>query len=428
MPNRKQVAILRRGTEAWNEWRRGHSWAKVQLGRANLSGLALSRADLRGADLSTADLHEADLSGANLYKAKLAGADLYTADLHGADMRGAELGTANLSRTNLGGANLMGADLANANLRGADLSGAELVGADLSDANLSGANLAKANLGTAHFRHADLRKANLSEAKITWANLAAADLSEANLEAADLSGADLSSTILGETLLSDTNLKNAAGLDLCGHSGPSVLDHRTLEQSGELPVAFLRGCGLADWQIEAAKLHQPNLTLSEITGIVNRVEELRSTRPIQTTLLFISYSQADAQFVQRLENHLNANGLLYWRDRHDAPAGFLESIVVREMRRASVLLVLSKNSVNAEWLQHQAQEARKLAKGGRNRLLCPIAVDHSWENASWSQVLRNQIRGQEVADFADWKESSEFDAKLNLVLGKLELFHRGEHG
>ena len=420
------MAILRRGAEAWNEWRRGHSWAKVQLGRANLSGLALRRADLRGADLSTADLHEADLRGANLYKARLAGADLFTADLQGADLRGAELGTANLSRTNLGGANLMGADLANANLRGADLSGAELVGADLSDANLSGANLTKANLGTAHFRHADLRKANLSEAKVTWANLAAADLCEANLEAADLSGADLSSTTLGETLLSDTNLRDAAGLDACGHAGPSVLDHRTLEQSGELPNAFLRGCGLADWQIEAARLHQPNLTLSEITSIIHRVEELRSTRPIQTTPLFISYSQADAAFVEHVENHLNANGLLYWRDKHDGPAGFLESIVVREMRRATVLLVLSKNSINAEWLQHEAQEARKLAKGGRRRLLCPIAIDRSWESASWSQVLRNQIRSQEVANFADWRENPELDARIDRLIGKLELFHR-EH-
>lgn len=428
MPNKKQVAILRRGADAWNSWRRGHNWAKVDLGRANLSGLCLSHADLRGADLSTADLHETDLSGANLYKAKLSGADLYTANLHGADLRGATLGTANLSRTDLGGANLMGADLVNANLRGANLSKAELIGANLSEANLSGANLVKANLGTAQIRGADLRKANLSEAKVTWADLCAADLSQANLESADLSGADLNSTTLGETLFSDTNLKDAAGLDACGHSGPSVLDHRTLEQSGRLPATFLRGCGLADWQIEAAKLHQRDLSLAQINKIVSRVEELRSTRPIQTTLLFISYSEADAEFVGRVERHLNGNDLLYWRDQHDVPAGFLESIVVREMRRATVLVVLSKDSVEAEWLEYEAQEARKLAKSDKHRRLCPIAIDHSWQNCRWSQLLRNQLQAQEMADFSDWNESTEFEAKFDRLLGELDLFHREDRG
>ncbi len=422
MPNEEQLAILRRGVEAWNAWRREHSRIRIDLGRADLGGLDLKWIDFSGADLSTADLHETDLTGANLYKANLLGADLFTADLHEADLRGASLGTANLSRTNLGRANLIGAKLVNANLREANLREAELVGADLHRANLRGADLYKANLGTSDFREANLRRADLREARLSWANLGAADLCEANLGAADLSGANLCSTTLGETVLSDTNLKDAAGLEECGHSGPSVLDHRTLEQSGPLPLAFLRGCGLTDWQIEAAKLYKTDLSSADITEIIFRIEELRATRPIQVTNLFISYSQHDRRFVERLEQHLQDRGLLYWRDEHGAVTP-MESLAVREMKRATVLLVLSKKSVNSDWLEYEAQEARKLGGERERRLLCPIAVDDAWQRCKWSQVLRMQMRKHSVPDFSDWANGGDFEHKLDRFLSSLGLLY-----
>lgn len=423
MPNDEQLSILKQGVEVWNAWRKKNGRVRIDLGRANLGGLDLRWIDLSAADLSTADLHDTNLTGANLYKANLLGADLFTADLHEADLRSASLGTANLSRTNLGRANLIGAKLVNANLREANLREAEMVGADLHEANLRGADLYKANLGTADFRGANLRRADLREARLVWADLGAADLCEANLGAADLSGANLTSTTLGETVLSDTNLTDAAGLEHCGHSGPSVLDHRTLGQSGPLPIAFLRGCGLTEWQIEAAKLYKPDLSSAQITEIIYRIEELRATRPIQVMNLFISYSQADRQFVERLEQHLQERGLLYWRDEHGGVAGPLESLAVREMKRATVLLVLSSKSVNSDWLEYEAQEARKLDTGRARKLLCPIALDDAWKKCKWSQVLRMQMRKHGIPDFSDWPNGAHFEKKLDRFLESLGLLH-----
>ena len=37
---------------------------------------------------------------------------------------------------------------------------------------------------------------------------------------------------------------------LRAHEGPSIIDHRTLQRSGRLPLAFLRGCGLPDRLID----------------------------------------------------------------------------------------------------------------------------------------------------------------------------------
>lgn len=114
-----------------------------------------------------------------------------------------------------------------------NLSGANLSGAHLSRADLSGANLIEANLIGADLRSADLSRAHLSGAHLR------ADLNEADLSGANLRGAELN-----ETRFVKMSLINVLGLDACVHHGPSFLDHRTLALSRQLPLPFLRGCGL----------------------------------------------------------------------------------------------------------------------------------------------------------------------------------------
>jgi len=101
MANDEQVAILKKGVDAWKQWREKNpqlrpdlSWANLQ--RANLSWHDLKRAnlhgaDLSGADLTGADLHGADLSWANLKRANMRGADLHASTLIETDLTGADL-------------------------------------------------------------------------------------------------------------------------------------------------------------------------------------------------------------------------------------------------------------------------------------------------------------------------------------------------
>jgi uncharacterized protein YjbI with pentapeptide repeats len=89
------------------------------------------------------------------------------------------------------------------------------------------------------------RAANLSEANLIWADLDGANLSEAKLSGADLSGA-----VLFKTIFSNVDLTGVIGLETCNHKGPSTIDHRTLQISGQLPLPFLRGVGLPDRLIE----------------------------------------------------------------------------------------------------------------------------------------------------------------------------------
>jgi uncharacterized protein YjbI with pentapeptide repeats len=61
MADKKQLAILRRGSDAWNAWREQNPKVRVNLDRAPLSG-----ANLTGADLSKASLVDTNITAANL--------------------------------------------------------------------------------------------------------------------------------------------------------------------------------------------------------------------------------------------------------------------------------------------------------------------------------------------------------------------------
>ena len=129
MANQVQVELLHRGSDVWNEWRRQHLEANIDL-----SGAHLSKADLGFADLRRADLILATLRDANLTRADLRDANLYRANLRDANLR-----DANLSRANLRDANLSRATLDKTNLTDATLTHCAIYGISVWNVQLNGA-------------------------------------------------------------------------------------------------------------------------------------------------------------------------------------------------------------------------------------------------------------------------------------------------
>ncbi|HEY6327727.1 MAG TPA: pentapeptide repeat-containing protein [Blastocatellia bacterium] len=264
-----------------------------------------------------------DLSGADLAGVDLRGADLMRADLRNTNLRFMDLIYADLRNANLAEANLFGAKLANVNLSGAKLNYAFLTNADLTAATLNSASLRFADLSGTTLKNADLTAADLAGARLAQAYDGRDDVGSSQLADMDLTGATLDRTVLA-----GIDLSFVKGLDRVQHAGPSTIGIDTLYKSkGLIPDAFLKGCGLSDWEIELSRLHRPNLTNRETIDIFYGANHLKATQSVQTGSLFISYNHGDTAFINRLETALDRQGIRFWRDTRDATAGPLEKQV-----------------------------------------------------------------------------------------------------
>ena len=368
MADPEQLRILKeQGVQAWNDWR-------LQCGVLP----DLSRANLRDADLSDAHLGRVNLSGADLNRADLNRADLWSADLSEADLGEADLGRAILS----GGADL----------REAHLSRANLFQADLSDANLS-----RAYLGGA-----DLTGANLSEANLSGAYLGEANLSGAYLVQATLNGANLSAATLLETVFGDIDLSGCENLETIRHRGPSVVDIRTLQRSGTLPLAFLRGVGL------------PNRLIEYLPSLLGQA--------IQHYSCFISYSSKDNAFAHRLHADLQDKGVRCWFAPEDMKIGAkIRDTIDEAIRlRDKVLLVLSEASIASDWVEDEVDKAFEEERQRGGVVLFPVRLDDTVMETkeAWAAKLR---RSRNIGDFRAWKNHDAYQAALKRVLRDLQV-------
>ena len=123
MTSLSHVEILRRGPQAWNEWR-----AQNPAERPHLSNVALSLSERQWGPMHGGPINfkSAILPDASLRFASLLDADLQAADLTRADLVHARLDRANLKNAILKDAVLDHADFADAHLRRAILTGASL--------------------------------------------------------------------------------------------------------------------------------------------------------------------------------------------------------------------------------------------------------------------------------------------------------------
>ncbi|HKY39634.1 MAG TPA: toll/interleukin-1 receptor domain-containing protein [Polyangiaceae bacterium] len=393
MSRERAVELLRSGLVGVKEW---NDWLKSNSVEA-LDGVSFDGLELDGVNLTACSLR-----GTQFNRCGMAGALFYRAQLTGAGFADAVLRGASFEEANLLAAELDGADLTQANLRDARLSDASLRNATLSGANFEGTNLSRTNL--------------------TGANLKGADLSYAKMSATKLHRADLSEAVLGHTLLARLEFRfDRTMLASITHRGPSSLGLDTMIRSrGQLPVEFLQGCGLAEWEIELAALYNPDISASEAAEVTTRAHHLRIGAPIQIHPLFISYSRANSDFVDRMGTELNRNSIRYWRDIKDATAGRLDKVIERGIAlNPIVLMVLSRDSVTSSWVQFEIDAALALSKKLNRDVLCPLMLDKAWLDAPLlSGHFRTQLKQYNVVDFSDWREPGHFTTSFaNLIEG-----------
>jgi uncharacterized protein YjbI with pentapeptide repeats len=254
---------------------------------------------------------------------------------------------------------------------------------------LTDANLAGANLFRAYLLGANLRGTHLSGVVLHWANLSGADLTGANFYHA----------LLYETVLGDVDLSTVTGLETCQHSGPSIIDFQTLQRSGPLPLAFLRGVGLPDSLIE----YLPSLL----------------KQPIQMYSCFISYSSKDQDFAERLHAIQN-KGVRCWFAPHDLPLGAKTWDAIDEAIRLrdKLLLILSENSIVSDWVEDEVNKAFAEERDRKQLVLFPVRIDDAIMQTPepWARKLRDQ---RNIGDFRKWKDHDAYQKSLDRLLRDL---------
>jgi uncharacterized protein YjbI with pentapeptide repeats len=389
MANNEHVAMINQGVDAWNKWREDN---RQEI--PDLSGINLSSSNLNGADLIQTNLSKANLNEANLGLASLIGANLFKANLNLANLRKADL---------------VGAHLISADLREADLSDAYLITADLGGANLSGAKLNWADMEGVNLAKANLTHANLSYASLHRATLIGADLSEACIRRTDLRESDFTESIFGWTIIVNVSLSDVKGLRSIIHEGPSLIGIETIYNSrGEIPEPFLRGAGVPENFIE----YMPQL--------------IRNVPPFYSC--FIRYSTKDQEFATRLHSDLQNNGIRCWFAREDIKGGHKLHEQIPEAIRLydKLLLVLSENSMNSEWVKTEIYHARQYELDSGKRKLFPIALlkfdkIRKWEafDADVGKDMAREVREYYIPDFSDWKNRDSYKKAFDGLLRDL---------
>jgi uncharacterized protein YjbI with pentapeptide repeats len=279
---------------------------------------------------------------------------------------------------------------------------ANLIGADLSFANLNNANLIRANLMGANLSGAHLMVANLTGARLMGANLAGARLMGTNLAGARLHGANLTNAFFTETIFGNVDLTGVIGLETCRHAGPSIIDHRTLQKSGQLPPPFLRGVGLPDRLID----YLPSLF----------------DQAIQYFSCFISYRAKgdDEEFAKRLYADLQDRGVRCWFAPHDLPIGAKTWDAIDEAikLRDKLLVILSKEAIKSDWVEDEVQKAFAEERDRKELVLFPVRIDDAIMETPepWARKLRDQ---RNVGDFRRWKDHDAYQESFERVLRDL---------
>jgi len=373
MANEEHLAILKKGVNSWNEWRKLNRSVGPQLGDAELVGMNLCGADFSEANLPRANLTRAVLDGANLTKASLAGANLAGASLEGTD----------LYASNLAGAIVTNVRFTRSKLFGANFYGADLTGASFLETNLSGACL-------------------------TQANLCAASLVNSQLFGTDFREANLRSTVFG-----NLDLESATGLKMANHYGPSTIGVDTIFLSrGQIPDMFLRGAGV------------PEAFIAYMKSLV--------VKPIEYYSCFISYSSKDEEFVRKLHLDLQGEQVRCWFAPEDLKIGDEIRPRIDEAIRIhdKLLIVLSENSVGSPWVRKEVETAFgkeikfEAEQKQRRTVLFPIRLDDAVMKTeeAWAADIK---RTRHIGDFREWRNHDKYKEAFGRLLRDLKAEEKG---
>ncbi len=372
MANPEHIEILKKGIGFWNKWREENTHLIPDLRDVHLKNRNLNHINLSFADLRRFHLTESQISWANFHNTLLIRAELTNSIINKTDFSNSQIMSANFCQSKLRGSNFRRSDLSRTDFKFAQLRDTDLSFVILNNADLSDADLAGSSLNNTVFNNTILQNCNF----------------------------DFS--FLNETSFNNVDLSKCLNLKNTNHSGRSYISIETLLISnGKIPLNFLRGVGIPENFIE----YLPSL--------------LR--QPIQFYSCFISHSNKDKIFIDRLYNDLQAKGVRCWFFPEDAKWG---KTVWGEIDRGikiydKLMVVCSENSLQSEPVIREIERALQREDKEHKNILFPIRIDN-YIFDKWEHERKVDVVNKVVGDFSGWdKDVDKYNKSLNRLIKAL---------
>ena len=179
------------------------------------------------------------------------------------------------------------------------------------------------------------------------------------------------------------------------HTASSTIGVDTVIASkGKISHVFLRGCGV------------PDSFIQYIGSLANQ--------PIPYYSCFISYSDKDRDFAERLHNDLQSKGVRCWFAPHDMKSGEKLHEQIDDAIRIydKLLLILSPSSMGSDWVRIEIANALLKEEAQNRKTLFPVRLCDNealwgWRCMERGKDMAREIREYHIPDFSRWKNNSD---------------------
>lgn len=135
---------------------------------------------------------------------------------------------------------------------------------------------------------------------------------------------------------------------------------------------------------------------------------------------FISYSSNDEEFAKKLHGDLQDNDVRCWFALEDIKIGdkirYSIDKAINSFDR--LLVILSKNSINSEWVENEVCAAFEKEARQKKTILFPIRLDNAVleTNMSWAAQIH---RDRHIGNFENWKDKELYKKSFERLLRDL---------
>ena len=135
---------------------------------------------------------------------------------------------------------------------------------------------------------------------------------------------------------------------------------------------------------------------------------------------FISYSTKDQLFVDRLYSDLERRGIRCWFARDDLPIGnpILKNVHDAIRSRDKFILVLSRNSIDSNWVEKEVLTAFEEEDSRGQTVLFPVRLDD--EVLKTQKAWASHLRSRNIGDFRAWRNSQAYKRTFDRIIRELK--------